>query len=192
VTVADQQVIVAQSALLVMDFQVPIVGRITDGQDRLLATTAGVIAAARRCGMRIIYVVVGFREGYPEISSRNKAFSTIKASGGFATDIHPRVAPAADDVIVTKRRVNAFAGTDLEMILRAGGIDTLVLCGISTSGVILSTVCAAADADYRLFVVRDCCADTDESVHICLMDKVFPRRASVLDSTAVITAMSAT
>lgn len=170
----------ARSALLVMDFQTPIVERYADGREALLATTAEVIDAARQNGLRVIYVVVGFRDGFPEISPRNKTFSRIRASGGLASDVHPRVAPAADEVVVTKHRVGAFTGTDLEMILRANGIETLAMCGIATSGVVLSTLRHAADADYRIVVVRDCCADADPEVHACLLDKVFPRQATVV------------
>jgi nicotinamidase-related amidase len=159
----DLKIDTAHSALLVMDFQVPIVERFATGQDALLAATAQTIAAARQSGMRVIYVVVGFRPGLPEISSRNKSFS--------------------------KHRVGAFAGTDLDMILRAHDIDTLVLCGIATSGVVLSTLRHAADADYRIFVLRDCCSDQDSEVHGCLLDKVFPRQADVIDSAAFIRAV---
>ncbi len=170
----------ARSALLVMDFQTAIVARYAAGRDALLTATAGVIAASRQRGMRVIYVVVGFREGFPEISPRNATFRRIKESGGIASDVHAAVAPAAGEVVVTKHRVGAFTGTDLEMILRANGVDTLVLCGIATSGVVLSTLRHAADADYRIVVVRDCCADADPEVHASLMDKVFPRQATVL------------
>ena len=175
-----------RSALLVMDFQTPIVERHAVGQDELLAATAGVIAAARRSAMRVIYVVVGFRPGLPEISPRNKSFSVIKAAGGIASDVHPRVAPLADEVIVTKHRVSAFAGTDLDMILRSNDIEALVLCGIATSGVVLSTLRHAADVDYRLLVARDCCSDSDSTVHACLLDKVFPRQAEVVESADVV------
>src|SRR5260370_22115041 len=58
-----------------------------------------------------------------------------------------------------------FVGTDLETLLRANGIDTLVLAGVHTSGVVLSAVRHAGDLDYRLVVVRDCCADPDAEVH---------------------------
>ena len=75
--------------------------------------------------------------------------------------------------------MNAFAGTDLEVLLRARGIDTLLLCGIATSGVVLSTVRHAADADYRLVVVKDCCADADEEVHRVLTEKILARQAAV-------------
>ena len=79
--------------------------------------------------------------------------------------------------------VSAFAGTDLDMILRAKDIDTLILFGIATSGVVQSTVLHAADADYRLVVIKDCCADLDTEVHACLVDKIFPRQATVLSAT---------
>jgi nicotinamidase-related amidase len=143
----------------------------------------------------VIHVVVGFRPGYPEVSARNLSFSGIKQSGRFAAGdptaaIHERLAPLADEVIVTKHRVSAFAGTDLDMILRATGIDTLVLTGIATSGVVLSTLRHAADADYRLVVVEDCCSDRDPEVHRVLMDKVFPRQATVVSAQVAKTALA--
>jgi nicotinamidase-related amidase len=80
---------------------------------------------------------------------------------------------------VTKLRVSAFAGSDLDVVLRADGIDTLVLTGIATSGVVLSTLRQAADLDYQLVVLEDGCLDADLEVHRVLMGKVFPRQAEV-------------
>jgi len=91
---------------------------------------------------------------------------------------------------VVKHRVNAFFGTDLDMILRAQGRDTLILVGHATSGVILSTIRYAADADYRLVVVEDGCADRDPEVHTILMEKVFPRQATVASTLDVVTALA--
>jgi nicotinamidase-related amidase len=64
--------------------------------------------------------------------------------------------------------------------LRAKEIDTLVLFGIATSGVVLSTLCYASDSDYRLVVLKDCCTDRDAEVHACLVDKAFSRQAAVV------------
>ncbi len=140
------------SALLVMDFQTAVVEMVSSDKDTLVQRTAALIDGARKAGMKVIYVVVGFRAGYPEVSPRNQSFAPIRESGRFAegsagTEVHPAVAPEAGEVVVTKHRVSAFAGTDLDMILRANGIETLVLAGIATSGVVLSTVRHAADAD---------------------------------------------
>jgi nicotinamidase-related amidase len=173
------------AALLVMDYQVAIVDGYAAEKEALLERMAGVIGAARAAGMMVIYVGVGFRDGYPEVSPRNLLFSGVKAAGRLAAGrpdsaIHPAVAPRAGEVVVTKHRVGAFPGTDLDMVLRANGIETMVLAGIATSGVVLSTLRHAADADYRLVVVRDCCSDRDEEVHRVLMEKVFPRQAAVV------------
>ena len=70
------------------------------------------------------------------------------------------------------------------MILRAGGVDTLVLFGIATSGVVLSTLLEACDSDYRLVVIADCCADFDADLHTCLVERLFPRRADVITASA--------
>jgi nicotinamidase-related amidase len=184
------------TALLVMDFQTAIVdGPGVHGdasaKESLLARTATVIEAARKAGMKVIYVVVGFRPGYPEVSASNKGFSAVRESGRFAagsagTEVHPGVAPMPGDVVVTKHRVSAFFGTDLEMVLRANAIETLVLAGIATSGVVLSTIRHAADADYRLVVVSDCCADPDPEVHRVLTEKVFARPATVTTAEAIL------
>jgi nicotinamidase-related amidase len=57
--------------------------------------------------------------------------------------------------------VSAFTGTDLDMTLRADGIETLVLAEIATSGVVLSAVRHVAGPGYRPVVVGDCCGDRD-------------------------------
>jgi nicotinamidase-related amidase len=183
------------SALLVMDFQTAIVDGFVVDKEALLARTARLIEAARKTGTRVIYVVVGFRPGYPEVSPRNHSFSVVRDTGRFlagsaATEVHAAVAPVPGEVVVTKHRVSAFAGTDLEMVLRANGIETLVLCGIATSGVVLSTIRHAADADYRLVVAADCCSDPDPEVHRVLVEKVFARPATVTTAEAVIAALS--
>ena len=170
------------TALLVMDVQQGIVGRYGTA-DGYLAGIARAADAARKAGIKVIYVTVSFREGRPEISKRNKMFGNIAptgfVTGDQSTSVHPAVAPAAGDLHVTKRRVSAFAGSDLDVVLRAGNTDTLILCGIATSGVVLSTVRQAADLDYRLTVLSDGCLDMDPEVHRVLTEKVFVRQADV-------------
>ncbi len=174
-------------ALLVMDMQNAIVDRVADQAEPLLATLAATIASARAATIPVVYVRVAFRAGAPEASARNKAFSTLAGlmvETEDHTQIHPALAPAPGDVIVTKRRVSAFAGSDLDVVLRSFEVRSLVLTGIATSGVVLSTLRQAADLDFGLTVLRDGCADADPEVHRVLMDKVFPRQAAVLSATA--------
>ena len=171
----------ARTALLVMDVQDGIVERL--GDPELLERTAAAVAAAREAGIRVIFVKVGFRDGYPEVSPRNRSFSALADSGQFvegrSSTIHESVAPEPGESIVTKRRISAFSGSDLDVVLRAGGIEALVLSGISTSGVVLSTLRQAADLDFELTVLEDACGDGDDEVHRVLTEKVFPRQARV-------------
>lgn len=176
------------TALLVMDLQNGIVSRFADKQELLLPVKQA-IEAARSCGIPVIYVRVAFREGYQEVSPNNKAFSAAAKLGSMTesdevTQIHSSVQPQPGELLVTKRRVSAFAGSDLEVILRARGINTLVLTGISTSGVVLSTLREAADKDFMLKVLSDACLDGDPEVHRVLMEKVFPRQADVMTAAA--------
>lgn len=182
------------TALLMMDYQQEIVANVIDRYPGLLERAASTLAAARGAHLPVIYIVVQFREGYPEISPRNRSFSAIREAGRLligtpAVEIHPQVAPRAGEVVLTKHRVGAFSTTPLETILRAHDITTLVLCGISTSGVVLSTLRSAADMDYDLVVVEDCCADGDTEVHRVLTQKLFPRQARVVSSDEVIRAL---
>jgi nicotinamidase-related amidase len=106
--------------------------------------------------------------------------TTPAAGSDQAGEVPSAIAPESGDIIVTKRRVSAFAGSDLDMVLRAGDIDHLVLTGIATSGVVLSTLRQAADLDFGLTVLADGCLDADPEVHRVLVDKVFPRQADVI------------
>jgi nicotinamidase-related amidase len=99
------------------------------------------------------------------------------------------VPPQEGEPVIVKHRVNA--GTDLEMILRAQGIDTLILIGHATSRVILSTVRYAANSDYQLVVAEDEYADRDPEVHQLLIEKVFPRQAAVVSSKEMVEALAA-
>ena len=179
------------TALLVMDYQQTIVSRAVEKYPDLLDKTAAVLAAARAADLPIIYIVVSFREGYPEVSPRNRSFSALRESGRMLagspdTEIHPQVGPRPGEIVVAKHRVGAFSTTALETILRAHDVTSLILCGIATSGVVLSTVRWAADMDYDLVVVEDCCADGDDEVHRVLTQKVFPRQARVVSANAII------
>ena len=174
----------ASTALLIMDVQQGIVARFAGDGDGYLARLAAAIAAARAADVMVGYVTIAFRPGYPEVSDRNKTFAAIAGSGRF-TDGDPgaripaAVAPAPGEVVVTKRRVSAFTGSDLDVLLRARGIDHLVLAGIASSGVVLSTLRQAADLDYRLTVLADGCLDADPEEHQVLLGKVVPRQAEV-------------
>jgi nicotinamidase-related amidase len=169
-----------------MDYQVDTLTKyLTAAQSAdAIACVPDLIAMARDAGMMVLHVVVSFRPGHPEVSPRNPLFTALKANGmavagSEGAAIHPAQRREGEPIVV-KHRISPFVGTDLETLLRANGIDTLVLAGVSTSGVVLSTVRHAGDLDYRLVVVRDCCADPDAEVHAMLLDIVIAKQAAVV------------
>ncbi|MEE8303962.1 MAG: cysteine hydrolase [Candidatus Tectomicrobia bacterium] len=183
------------TALLIADFYAAMMNTIPHATERqVVAKTQTLQQAARNAGLLLCYCATVFRPGYVEISDRNKTFSERKRSGQPAVSdplqlIHEAVTPRAGEVVVGKHRVNALYGTGLDVVLRANDIETLIILGYATSGVVLSTVRYGADLDYRLVVVEDCCADQDPEVHDFLTQRLFPRQAEVVTSETVIRAL---
>lgn len=172
------------TALIIMDMKESIMKMFKDSEV-VTQNVAKALATARNNNITIIYVKPEFRIGAPEINLNNKFFKRIKEGldknaspkeDGFLTAIKPN----ENDIKVIKRRISAFYATDLDLILRAKKIDHIVLAGVATSGVVLSTVRDAADRDYLITVLSDGCTDPKQETQDFLMEKIFPMQAEVL------------
>lgn len=182
----DPAIDAAHTALLVMGYQPAVLGSLAEA-DALLVRAGDAIAAVRRHGGHIGYVRVAFEDAdiaaIPEHSRMAAAvarFGSHLHARSPAAQVHEQIAPEPGDIIVRKTRVGAFSTTDLDDRLRARGITTLVLAGVSTSGVVLSTVREAHDRDYRVLVLSDACADRQPHVHQFLVEHIFPGQAEVI------------
>lgn len=181
-----------RTAVLIMDYQnKQLSGQPEATRKKLLENADRVLSAARRNGIPVLYVEVRSRRGPPDFRPWDHAVR--KASGQEQLgkreplfEIHPAVTPRDGEVVVTKRRIGPFSTTDLDETLQSLRIEVLVLMGISTGGVVLSVVRWAADIDYQLVVLKDCCADLDEEVHRVLVEKVFPRQATVVTADELV------
>lgn len=175
----------SKSALLVMDYQNGVLAMLPDA-DALLSRAKRAITGARDKGARVGYVRVAFTDADLEAIPPHSMMARVASMGrdfgadAPATQVHSEIAPQSGDIIVRKVRVGAFSTTDLDNQLRDRGVTTLILAGISTSGVVLSTVRDGADRDYRIFVLSDACADPVPGVHEFLLEKIFPRQAQVI------------
>lgn len=181
---SDARTTPERSVMLAMDFQNGIAGSDAFTKSGVLEHARDAVAAARQKNIPVVWVRVALREGAPELASES-SFAQIAAHGDLdqthaSTSIHEALGRRESEPIVTKRRISAFTGSDLEVLLRGYGANALILAGVATSGVVLSTIRQAADMDFRLTVLSDACADRDEEVHRVLMQKVFPRQATVL------------
>lgn len=171
------------TAVLTLDIQEGVMG-LAPGAEAILPRAAAMVDLARKSGFLLLHVGLGFEPGYPEISPSHPRFSLLKERGlfvkGSASARFHEAIWKPGDIAVYKTRVSAFSGNALQMILASKGIRNLVLFGIATSGVVLSTLRAASDLDFKCVVIEDACFDRDPEVHRVLTGKVFASQATVL------------
>ena len=171
----------ARTALIVMHYQTDILGLFPSVAPVLLANTRKLCDAARAKGVGVYFVNLRFSPGYPEVSPSNKNGQGIKRLGLFIDDqTAPELGQQADEPLIVAHRASVFFGTGLEVRLSARGIDSLIMVGIASTGVVLSSVAYASDADFRLYTVKDCCYDPDHVVHEHLFSTAFESRTTVL------------
>ncbi len=171
-----------KTALLTLDFQQGIFGFVP-GADACVPNAKKAVEFGRKKGFLIIHVGLGFSEGHPEIPDTESRFKRVKENNLFvkgtpSSEFHKEIARPGE-LVVYKQRVGAFSENQLQLILRARGIENLVFFGISTSGITLSTLRRAADLDFRCVVLKDACFDPDPEVHRGLTEKIFPSQATV-------------
>jgi nicotinamidase-related amidase len=177
----------ARTALVLMDFQPAVVGTLAESDAAVLLANAGkALTWARSAGLTVAYVRVAFRDAdYAAIPEHNRTFAPFRGGGMLADgspecEIVDSLRPQRDEIVVRKTRFGTFSTTSLSLRLREAGIESLILAGISTSGVVLSTVRDAADQDFRIYVLADACADGNPHVHSLLTEAVFPHQAYVI------------
>ena len=179
----------ARTALVLMDFQPAVLGTVAESDTAaLLANAEKALTWARSAGLTVAHVRVAFQDAdYRAIPQRNRAFAPLRGGGMMADgspecEIIESLRPQGDEIVVRKTRFGSFSTTNLSSRLREAGIESLILAGISTSGVVLSTVRDAADQDFQIYVLADACADGNPHVHSLLTEAVFPHQAYVIST----------
>lgn len=170
-------------------FTGPIAGQIRGSG--VFAAIGACLTAARAAGILVVHVrhLVDPWLG-PDARESSRVLRGMRRLGVLAPDtwgaqILDEVAPADGEPVVDKYRISAFAGTDLDRMLRQSGVDSLVLSGVSTSFVVEGTARDAVDRGFRTAVVADGCVDLQEESHRVALEHVLPLLATVTDTTAV-------
>ena len=168
-----------RTAIVAVDFEPDIVA--ADGafapmfhaeveRTNLIPMAARLLDGARAAGVKVVYCRAAFQPGYTDLVANFPLFSNVAelaclVDGTPAAAIMDVVAPHSGDVVLTHPRVSCFHGTELDVVLRGAGIDTVVLTGVATNLAIESTARAAADLGYRVLVVSDACSTTSQTAH---------------------------
>uniref|UniRef100_UPI00403F35E5 isochorismatase family cysteine hydrolase n=1 Tax=Paraburkholderia sp. 22B1P TaxID=3080498 RepID=UPI00403F35E5 len=180
-TPAVPAIVSSSTALLVMHYQTDVLNIVSSAAPTLLANTRKLCDLARAKGVKVYFAKIQFSPGYSEVSALNKSGQALKSSGLFINDtIAPELGQQASEPLIIGHRISVFFGTDLQERLSAAGIDTLILAGVESTGVVLSTIGYTSDADYRLYTVKDCCYDRDQIAHDHLFSTAFDTRTYVI------------
>ena len=168
-----------RTALVVIDLQKGIVGRKTFPHDSaaVVANAAKIAEAFRKNNMPVFLVRVtpslDFKDGLKPVTDNPVQ------SGSMSSDwanIVSELGPNQGDFIITKRQWGAFYGTELDLQLRRRGIETIVLCGISTNIGVESTARFAYEYGYQQIFVEDCMASgISGEEHDSTVNYIFPR-----------------
>ncbi|GAB2508638.1 cysteine hydrolase family protein [Nocardia heshunensis] len=167
------------TALIIGDLQRGITGGYPFAAEVVPPLTA-LLPRARAAGVLVAFVHFAFRGNGADLPPGNALYRSFydlgddfhEGSAGVEIDLPV----AAEDVVVMKRRASAFAGTDLDLVLRARGVDRVVIAGVATSAMVAATCYDASDRGYAVTVLRDGCADGDPQMHAFFVDTVFPSR----------------
>ncbi|GAA1024500.1 MULTISPECIES: cysteine hydrolase family protein [Amycolatopsis] len=179
----------AVNALLVIDMQQGAVAKGgTIGEDHDLSMMSGVsgrcgqaIAAARENGVPVFHVRVEnlpdahssppawLRSLYTIANGRSVDLGRLSLAGDPATDFCADCRPEPGESVVTKRRPSAFISTELELLLRSQGIESVAVIGISTGGCVEATLRDATHHDFYAVLVEDCVGAYDTEVHNAAM-----------------------
>ena len=136
--------------------------------ERVVAANRRLFDASRAAGVPIVHLVTRYRDSdeirinpfwrtraeNPNNPRRNVLKHNLMELPGCT--IMPGLYDARDFVVDTKKRYDCFVGTDLDFVLRAHGVNTLIVTGVNTNSCVLSTVAAACSKDYAVIVASDC------------------------------------
>lgn len=143
--------------------------------------------SAREHGALVVYARAAFRPGYPELIRNCALYEQVAVTGCLqdgtpGAEIIPELAPRADEPVVTHARISAFQGTELNLMLRARGIDTVLVTGVATNVTVEGTARDAVGLGYRTVLVADACAASDGPAHEATR-ATFQLLGSTLNST---------
>ncbi|WP_308192793.1 cysteine hydrolase [Mycolicibacterium sp. OfavD-34-C] len=185
-----------ECALLVAGCQPGILESLPDADNLVLKINAAIDIVRLHSG-HIVFTQMAFDDlDFRFTPTTNREFSPLAREGRFRNHtaesaIHPAVAVHPNDITVRTTRLGAFSTSDLDEQLTNLGVTTLIVSGAHTSGTVLSTVREAADRDYRLVILSDCCADPDTEIHQFLMARIFPRQAEITSAAELYLSLAA-
>ena len=183
---------VSKTAIVVIDLQKGIVGRqvAPHTSEVVIRNAATLVDTFREKGMPVFLVrVTPSPDGKDALHPTTDVTMPMQTLPPDFADIVPELAPKPTDFVITKHQWGAFYGTELDLQLRRRGIDTIVLCGISTNIGVESTARFAYEYGYHQIFAEDAMAALSEEEHAHTITKIFPRIGLVRKTEDIVAAL---
>jgi biuret amidohydrolase len=191
----------ADTALLLLDLQNEMVDpkgyfgamgmakAVADGN--VLGNARKILDAARKAGIAVVFVRLGFRADYADslsVAPRVAKFKAANAAilGNWGTEFPESLKPLAEEMVFTKQGANPFFNTGLLTWLMRRGIKKLALCGVATNNAVEACARFADDAGFASTVLEDCCAAGNPELHRFAIEKILPQFAEIKTADAYI------
>jgi nicotinamidase-related amidase len=184
----------SRTALVVIDLQRGIVSMPAEPRSptEVVARAAQMATALRAAGGTVVLVRVARspdgRDGLKPITDAPVQTGDRSVPPDWS-EIVPELKPEITDIVITKRQWGAFYGTELDLKLRRRGVDTIILCGISTNVGVESTARDAYERGYEQVFVEDAMAARDIEDHRHTVRTVFPRIGRIRSTEDVLAAL---
>jgi nicotinamidase-related amidase len=189
---SDLKMDAKKTALVVIDLQKGVVGRpiVPHTAPEILQRSSRLARAVREKGGTVVYVRVDFTDFLRLPVDQPPAAIPEGPLPAELSEILPEAGMLSGDTLVTKRHHGAFARTDLESLLQTHGVETVVICGVSTSIGVESTVRQGTGLGFAFVVAEDACGAMTIEEHQYAVKTVFPRLAKVRSTEEVIAALA--
>ncbi len=151
--------------------------------DASVEAAAKLVSAARAADIPVVFTRVSYQPGGSDgglFMSKIPALQIFE-EGSELGDFPAEPRPLAGETVVTKQYASAFFGTSLAATLTASGIDTLYICGLTTSGCIRASATDALQHGFRPMVVADACGDREAGMHESNLLDLQAKYADVID-----------
>lgn len=154
--------------------------------DDVVAACARLLAAFRERGLPVFFTTVVYRDENEARVFRDRlpALNVLTPDSRWVR-IDPRLSPREDEPVIEKRHASGFFGTDLAERLRSAGVDSLVVCGLTTSGCLRATAVDGLQHDYRVVVPREATGDRNPAAHEANLFDLNAKYADVMALEAV-------
>jgi ureidoacrylate peracid hydrolase len=160
----------------------------------MIPNLTGLIDQARKVGLTIVYIRTTHSDWTDTASwiyrtSQKSGLSTCR-EGTWGAEFYDGIAPLPSERVVIKHRYSAFINTDLNTVLKARGIQSILVCGVATNVCVETTARDGYMYDYYVTMIDDCSAAYDAKLHMSTLENIRRHFGLVASSHQIIESWS--